>query len=419
MRSHWLTLASWTPVLSLSLAVAAPAAEAPWARFRGPNGCGESEATTIPVTWSDRDYNWRVTLPGIGYSSPVVWGDRLYLTSTIEEQATLFVLCLSTADGRIVWKQAIQARPHPKYKANCDASATPAVDQDRVYVAWATPDEHVVLAFDQRRGTELWRRDLGPFVAEDGFGASPVLVEDVVVITNDQDEGGKSSLLALDQRTGAIRWTSDRQSKKAIFSTPCLFEPEGGRAQVIVLSTAHGMTSVDPATGSKNWELSDLFEVRTTGSPLVASGMVFATNGVGNAGRYLVAVRGGIPERGVRPEVLYRIKEAVPYVPTPVAKWPLVFLWSDRGVATCIDGPTGKVHWRERVGGEYLGSPVRVGDRIYAISRAGQVVVLAAEDRFRILARIDLGEASNSTPTVAHGVMYLRTLSQLMSLGGK
>ena len=398
---------------------AASAAEPTWTRFRGPNGCGESEAIEIPIPWTAADYNWRVELPGIGYSSPVVWEDRLYLTSTIEEEGTLFVLCLRTTDGSLIWKQPVQAKKHPKYKANCDASATPVVDQDRVFVAWATPDEHVVLALDQQSGTEIWRRDLGPFVAEDGFGASPVLVQDVVVVTNDQDPGGTSSVIALDQKTGETRWKIDRESKKAIFSTPCLFEPAGGRTQVILLSSAHGITSLDPATGSKNWELSDLFELRTTGSPLVVEGVIFASTGAGNAGKYLVAVRAGIPERGVPPEKLYEIKEAVPYVPTPVAQWPLVFLWSDRGVATCIDGPTGKVHWRERVGGDYLGSPVRVGDRIYAMSRTGQMVVLACADRFQILARIDLGEPSNSTPTVAGGVMYLRTLSHLMSLGGK
>jgi outer membrane protein assembly factor BamB len=400
-------------------AVSAAAADPQWTRFRGPNGCGIGESATIPASWTERDYRWKVELPGSGFSSPVVWNDRLYLTSTIEEETTLFVLCLKTSDGSLLWKQPFKTKPHPKFKANCDASATPAVDKDRLYVVWATPDEHVVLALDQRSGTELWRRDLGPFVAEDGFGASPILVDDVVVITNDQDEGGTSSVVALDQKTGQTRWKIDRQSKKAIFSTPCLFEPKGARKQVIVISRAHGITSLDPATGAKNWELGDVFTLRTTGSPLVTAGMIFASNGGGNAGKYLVAVRAGIPEQGVRPEVLYQIKEAVPYVVTHVDKWPLVFLWSDRGIATCIDGLTGKVHWRERVGGDYLGSPVRVGDRIYCNSRAGEMVVLAAADKFQVLGRMNLGEPSNSTPAVADGVMYLRTASHLMALGGK
>ena len=348
----------------------------------------------------------------------MVWADRVYLTSTIEDHATLVVFCLKAGDGSVLWKREVATKPHPKYKANCDACATPAVDEDRVYVVWATPDEHVALALDQHSGTEIWRHDLGPFVSEDGFGPSPVLVDDVVILANDQDPGGTSSIVALDRKTGRTRWKVDRQTKKAIFSTPCVFEPIGGRPQVIVLSCAHGITSLNPTSGDKNWELSDVFDLRTTGSPLVVSGIVFGSNGAGTAGKYLVAARLGVPEQGVRPEVLYRIEKSAPYVITPVAKWPLVFLWSDQGVVTCIDGPTGKVHWRDRVGGDYLGSPVCVGDRIYCIANSGEVVVLAAADQFKLLARIDLGEPSHSTPVLADDVMYLRTLSHLISLGG-
>ena len=395
------------------------AGEPRWTRFRGPNGTGVCESANIPATWTEKDYRWRVELPGIGYSSPVFWEDRLYLTSTIEEEARLFVLCLKADDGSVLWKREIKTKPHPKYKANCDACATPAVDADRVYVVWATPDEHVALALDQRTGDELWRNDLGPFVSEDGFGPSPVLVEDVVILANDQDPGGTSSVVALDRKTGAIRWKTDRQTAKAIFSTPCVFEPEGGKPQVIFLSTAHGITSLNPADGTTNWELGDAFELRTTGSPLVTSGIVFGSTGAGTAGKYLVAARLGIPEQGVQPEILYRIKQAAPYVVTPVAKWPLVFLWSDKGVVTCIDGPTGKVHWRERVGGDYLGSPVRIGERLYCISNAGEVVVLGAAAEYQLLARIDLGEASHSTPVPSGDVLYLRTLSHLTAVGGE
>ena len=316
-------------------------------------------APAIPATWTEKDYRWKVTTPGISYSSPVVWEDRLYTTCTTEETGTFIVLCLKTSDGSVVWRREFQAKVHPKFKSNCDASTTPALDKDRIYLAWATPDEHVLLALDRQRGTQMWRHDLGPFVAEDGFGNSPVLTGDVVMVANDQDQGGVSSLVALDRQTGQTRWKIDRQSKKAAFSTPCLFEPPGGHAQVIVTSCAHGITSLDPDRGTINWEL-NAFELRTTGSPLVAGGIIFASNGAGTSGKYLVAARPGIPEQGVQPVILYQIKEAVPYVPTPLARWPLVFLWADRGTATCIDGPTGKVHWRQRLGGDYLGSPVRV-----------------------------------------------------------
>ncbi len=389
-----------------------------WTRFRGPNGCGVGQALHIPQTWSETDYNWRTQLPGKGFSSPVIWDDRLYVTGTVEESATFITTCLSTTDGSVKWQRRFQAKPHPKYKANCDACATPAVDADRLYMVWATPDEHVVRALDQRNGTELWQRNLGPFVAEDGFGTSPILVGNVLVLSNDQDPGGTSTIVALDRETGEIRWETNRESKKATFSTPCLFEPEGEKPQVIVLSCAHGVTSLDPDSGAANWALNDVFELRTTGSPLVASGIIFASNGGGTAGKYLLAVKPGIPERGVAAKVLYRIDQAAPYVITPVAKWPLVFIWSDRGIVTCIDGPSGKIHWRERVGGEYLGSPVRVDDRIFCMSNSGEMVVLSATDEFKVLAKIDLGEPSHSTPSVSNGVMYLRTLSHVMSLGG-
>ncbi|MGO8747813.1 MAG: PQQ-binding-like beta-propeller repeat protein [Thermoguttaceae bacterium] len=404
--------------LLATVALRGLAAEPRWIRFRGPNGCGAIDAATIPTNWSAKDYRWRVSLPGIGYSSPVIWEDRLYITSTIEEEGRLIILCLKTADGSVLWSTSVKCTPHPKYKSNIDASTTPALDKDRLYAAWATPDEHVVIALDRIQGKEIWRRDLGPYVAEDGFGASPVLAGDVLVAANDQDEGGKSSYLGLDRATGQTRWKIDRQSKKASFSTPCLFQPEGGRAQVILTSRAHGITSLDPASGRKNWEL-PVFDLRATGSPLIVGGVIFASNGAGTSGKYLVAARPGIPEQGVEPKELYRIKDSVPYVPTPVARWPLVFLWSDRGVATCIDGPTGEVHWRQRVGGDYLCSPVCVGQAIYCNAKNGEMVVLAAADKYKLLARVDLGEPTNGTPAVADGVMYLRTLSHVMALGSK
>ncbi len=145
--------------------------------------------------------------------------------------------------------------------------------------------------------------------------------------------------------------------------------------------------------------------------------MIFAAAGVGGVGRQMVAVRPGDPDRGVEAKLAYNVQGSLPYVPVPVARGSLVFLWNDQGVVTCLDGPTGKVRWRERVGGDYFGSPVRLGDRLYCISRDGKLVLLAAADKFQLLARIDLGERSHSTPALADGVLYLRTVSHLMALG--
>ena len=387
-----------------------------WTRFRGPNGEGISQATTIPAQWTAKEYRWNVTLPGMGHSSPVVRGDRVFITSAIEKDATQIVLCLRTSDGQQVWRRDFSSGTYKKNAAAAYASATPALDDERVYVAWATPNEYVVLALSQQDGSDVWRRDLGPFVSQHGFGASPIVWKDLVIVANDQDKA--SFVTALDGRTGQPRWQAKRRTAKASFSTPCIYQPEGGKPQLILSSWAHGLTSLDPETGKLIWELPVFHENRIVGSPMIAAGLIFAAAGVGGAGREMVAVQPGDPDRGVEAKVAYNVQGSLPYVPTPVAKGNLLFLWHDNGVVACIDAPTGKRLWQQRVGGDFFGSPVRVGERLYCISRKGEMVVLAAADKYQLLARIPLGEASHATPAVSDGVMYLRTVSHLMALGG-
>jgi len=401
--------AGWSSMLSPSLH------GEPWPRFRGPNGSGISQPAAIPTTWTARDYRWQVELPGIGWSSPVVSGDRLFVTSADDEDAKQTLRCLRASDGGTIWQREFASATHPMHRFNCYASATPVLDDERVYMSWANPGQHVVVALDQDRGNEIWRRDLGPFASEHGFGASAMLFGDLLVVPRDQDTD--SSVVALDRRTGRTRWQRRRNDDRAAFATPCIYQPEGGRAQLILSSSAHGITSLDPATGEVHWEL-PLFQNRVVGSPLVAAGLIFASAGTGGIGRQMYAIRPGDPDRGTEAEVAYEIQGSLPYVPIPVAHDDLIFLWFDKGVVTCLEAATGALVWRERVGGDYFGSPVRVGDRLYCISRTGEVVVLAASREFKELGRVDLGEPSNSTPAVADGVMYLRTASHLMAIGG-
>jgi len=389
-----------------------------WTRFRGPNGLGVSEAATIPIRWTTRDYNWRVKLPGIGYSSPVIWGNRLFVTAAIQGDGTRIIRCLDISAGRLIWERSFPAMTFPMGNATGYDAATPTVDEDHVYMAWATPEHYLILALDQQTGAEVWRRDLGPFQGDHGFGASPILVDGLLIVANDQT--GTSSLMALERTTGATRWKVERRTVKTAYSTPFVYQPDGGPAQLIFTSTAHGVTSLDPGSGKRYWELTDAFgNQRIVGSPTLARGLIFASCGTGGGGKRMVAVRPGDPEAKTDPEIAYEFSGSLPYVPTPVAHGKLLFFFADSGVATCADAATGAIHWRERVGGKYFGSPVRVADRIYCIAREGAMVVLAASDEFKPLARIDLEEPSNSTPAIAGGVMYIRTASHLMALGGR
>ncbi len=355
-------------------------------------------------------------MPGGGYSSPVVAGSRVFVTAALDD-GTQVVECRDVADGRQLWEQRFAATTYPKHQFNWYASSTPALDDRRLFFAWAAPERYQVVALDQASGKELWRHDLGPFAGEHGFGASPMVVDGLVVLPNDQD--GPSSLLALDGATGRERWRAERRTERTAYSTPCLYRPASGPAQLITTSWAHGVSGLDPATGETLWEL-PLFQNRVVGSPLVVGDLVFASAGTGGIGRQMFAVRPGRPDLGREAEVAYEIHESLPYVTTPVARGNLVFLWFDKGMVSCLDAATGKVHYSpQRIGGDFFGSPVRAGDRIYCISRSGEMVVLRAADRFEVLGRIDLGERSHSTPAIAGGVMYLRTVTHLMALPGR
>ena len=388
-----------------------------WTRFRGPNGKGESEATTIPVTWTDKDYKWRVELPGIGHSSPVIWANRIFVTSALQKDNTRFVRCLNTSDGRLVWERTFPSTTFKLNNATAFDVASPNVDKDRLYFTWCTPEKYIVMALDKEKGTELWRREFaGPFEGDHNFASSPIRFEDLLILQNDLT--ATSFILALDAATGQTRWKTDRRQVKTAFSTPMIYRPQSGPPQLILTGSAHGVSSLDPRSGKPNWELADLFgEIRVVGSPVFAGGLIFSQCGGGGGGKRMVALRPGNGQKGA--ELAYEIKGSLPYVPTPVAHGKLLFFISDSGIVTCMEASTGKMHWRERVGGNYFASPVRVADRIYCVSRTGEALVLAAAEQYKLLARIDLGEPSHSTPVVSGGVMYLRTFSHLMAVGGK
>lgn len=421
------------PVLSLLILVQIlPCADSKaqeWTRFRGPNGSGISAATGIPVTWTDSDYNWKVDLPVQGSSSPVLWGSQIFLTGDDAEKKSRSILCIDADSGAIQWRRDYAFDDFYLHRDNDFASATPCVDQDGVIFVWSTPKQILMIALDLD-GNEKWRRDLGPFRGLHGSASSPIIADGLVLLANDQMDPkrfsfylpedtdwdpGKSFLIALDRRTGAKRWKIDRKSELAGYATPCI-RRVSDRAEAIFTSTAHGITAVDLESGQISWEIDGLWDDRTVSSPQLHGDLVFGSFGQGVTGQRLVAVR---PDKagGAKGELVYDVTKSVPLVPSFVVKDDLLFLWTDGGVVTCRDAPTGEMHWRERVGNSCYSSPLWIEERLYGISKRGEVVVLAASKEFEELGRVNLGEKTFATPAIAGGVMYLRTQSRLYSLG--
>jgi len=410
----------FAPLVLLGLFVLpiTPTVAGEWPRFRGPNGSGISQATTIPVRWTEKDHNWKIKLPGIGHGSPVVWKDRLFLMAEENDGTSRIVLCVRTTDGKILWRRKFASRSHRKHRKNSYASSTPAVDEKHVYVAWGTPKKLTLMALDHD-GRVQWEQDLGPVKGGHGFAASPIVFRDLVVLSNDQN--GRSSLIAVDRMTGKVRWNVPRRSERLTYSTPCIYERKDRPAELIFTNWRHGITAVDPKTGRTNWEISvfdQSSKERAIGSPVVAGELIVGTCGFVKNPKHAVVVRPGDGEKPKTVKEIFRIERNVPHIPTPLVYKDRLYLWADNGVVACAD-MTGKILWRKRVGGNFFASPVCVNGRLYSVNEKGNVVVLATGDEFQLLAKTPLGEPCQSTPAVANGAMFLRTESHLISVGGK
>ncbi len=394
-----------------------------WTRFRGPNGQGISREPTMPVKWTEADYDWKADLPGVGHSSPVVWGDKVFVTSGDEEARRFYVLAFSVSDGKELWRKEYPVTPYAMNRANSYATGSPSVDADHVYAVLPTPDDTLLVALDHD-GREVWTSDFPGVYSQHGPGNSTVAVGDLVVFSHEQrsrpeGDGEQSAWIAVDRKTGTARWTCERESSDSVsYSTPCVYTPNDGPPQLLFTSRAHGITGVDIETGKVIWEAKSVLPLRVVSSPVIAGDLVIGTCGTGGAGLRLVAVRAGTADDATAGEQVYETRGAqAPYVPTSLFVDGLLFTYHDRGDVSCMEAATGEVFWSEKPGGPFYGSPVWVDGNLYCITRTGDVVVLRASRSYELLAVNPLGEGSYATPAVAGGRMYLRTFSQLIAIG--
>ena len=386
-----------------------------WTRFRGSGGQGIDTMWSAPVTWESSDFRWEITLPGKGHASPVVWGNRIFVTGADDEKDTGYLMAVDTGNGEILWQKEFDVADLKMHDDNTPASPTPAVDESQVYVIWYTTGKTNLFALDHD-GTPRWQAEFGGIEARHGGGSSLVLTDRDVIFTREQEEGSpvKSSWVAVNKRTGHISWELERETcSRNSFSTPILVKNDKKVGQLIFTSQAHGFSAVDPETGEVLWERKELLSHRVVASPVYSEGII-----VGCRKGEGVAIEVDLNRFVVSDSALYTLPPNLsPYVPTPIAIGRLLFLFMDNGNIACTDLATGELMWKERPAGAIYGSPILVDGNLYCITKEGEVVVIGADSSYHLLGIHDLGDGSFSTPAMCGSGMVFRTFSKLMILG--
>lgn len=416
-------------VVSAALAAAATlSADAQWTRFRGPNGSGVApEGAAVPLEWSrDRNLAWSTELPGPGSSSPIIVGDRIFATcwsgyATPDggdiTKLVRHLVCLDAGDGAVRWTRTVPAtQPEDPYEGflreHGYASSTPASDGERVFVLFGKSG---VFAWDLE-GNELWHRDVGTLSNSRRWGsaASPIVHGDLVIV-NAADED--RAIIAFDTRSGEEKWKSQADLLELAFGSPAVLAREDGRDEIIVAVPGE-LWALNSENGKLRWFAATGLGGNVCPSPLVDGETIFLTGGFPRTAR--VAVKAGSKGEAPADHLLWDAGNAS-YVPTPVLHDGRLHWLSDQGFAMCADARSGELVYKERVdalegaGGRnrpVYASPVKVGDRIYCVTRHAGTVVLAAAPEFRILAHnVIEGDDTqfNGTPAIAGDTLVLRS----------
>ena len=403
-----------TVVLALSTGMACAAEN--WPQFRGPTCNGQTDATDLPITWGeDKNVTWKTAIHDRGWSSPVIWGDQVWMTTATKDGKELFAVCVDRKTGKIVHDvKVFDVRKPDKINAlNSYASPTPAVEPGRVYVHFGT---YGTACLDTATGKTLWsRRDLNCDHSM-GPGSSVLLYGKLVILTLDGMD--VQYLVALDKATGKAVWKANRSTdfrgvdpdQRKAYGTPTVIDV-AGRKQVVTCG-AGAAIAYDPATGKEIWKCRYKGGYSNVSRPIRAGQFVLVNSGFSRARLYAVRPdgRGDVTET----HVVWQYTRSVPVKPSVAVVDGLVFMTSDNGgVLTCLDAETGRAVWTERLGGRYSASPVVAGKRITFFDDRGTATVIEAGRRYKKLAVNTLASGCMASAAVAGNALFVRTKTHL------
>jgi len=400
-------------LLILFMAVQPLTAADTWPQFRGPNGDGRAEGS-LPVNPTDPTHlKWKTPIHGKGWSSPVVWGNQIWMTTATEDGKKMYGVCVNLQTGQIehdklVFENASPAFCHP---TNSYASCTPVIEEGRVYLHFGS---YGTCCLDTRTGEKLWeRRDL-PCDHFRGPGSSPVLYNGKLYVAFDGFD--LQYVVALDTKTGNTVWKKDRNinygtdngDRKKAYGTCLILDYAGGKQ--VISPTAMETISYDSQTGEEIWRVRH-GGMNAAARPLFGHGFVYIA--AGDAETSLVAVRPDGKGEVTKSHVAWGVSRGAPKRPSPLLHGDYLFTISDEGIAMCLNAKTGEIVSQNRLGGNFRASPILVGDHIYACDLNGKVTVFTASPDCKILSEGKLGEGFQASPAVVGHTLILRGLTDL------
>ncbi len=396
----------------LSLAGSLACAEN-WPCWRGPRNDGTSLDQNAPTQWSaTNNIVWKKAVPGEGHSSPIIWGNRLFLTTALKETQERVLLSFDRKTGDLLWQQAVLKAPlEAKNNENSYASATPTTDGEKVYVTFLDGEEVVVAAYDFS-GKQLWLARPGKFKNQWGFSHTPVLFEDKVIVA--LYSKGENFVVALSRAGGKTVWKTLVENPTQSFSPPLIREM-AGRPQMIVPGNK-AVTSYDPSTGKMLWFVDGLADDSVI-TPVYheKSGLVLTCTSW--PAKVLVAVKPDGEGNVTSNKVVWKSSEGAPYVPSPIAVGDWFFTSSFGGKAAhCFEAVTGKILWKEPMGLHHA-SPVSANGLVYFLNDDGVMHIVKAGPKFELVARNELGEKTYASPAFSGGQMFLRGFKNLYCIG--
>ena len=400
-----------------------------WTSYRGPTEQGRVDGAALPLRWSEsQNIAWKTPVPGKAWSSPVIWGDRIWLTNAGEDGTQLSVVCVDKNSGKIVLRKKLRYVVAPQYchPFNSYASPSPVIEEGRVYVSFGSPYN---ACLDSKTGEPIWERTDFVCYHFRGAGSSPFIYKNLWILHFDGSD--RQYVVALDKLTGKTVWQTDRSvdfqdldsetggptregDLRKAFSTPVIADVDG--KPILISLGSMALYGYDPATGKELWRVEAIGSHSGSCRPVVGHGLIFSP--MGSQGEVLAVRpdgRGNVTES----HVAWRYDRAVPKRPSLLPVGDLLFMVDDRGVGACLEAKTGREIWRERIGGDFSASPILVDGKIYFFDQNGKSTVIKAAPQYEVIAENQLDEGLMASPAVSGNALFVRTKTRLYRIEEK